>query len=435
MSSELNRATQPSELPGVGEKAGPLISIRNLTVHFDLGRERAPGARGTDKTGKKKQLAIKFLRLVVLGIVLTVPTLIVVSRGRLTSGWIELVVAVVVVALLITYEMSNRNGEHRTVKAVDGVSLDIFAGETLGLVGESGCGKSTLGRAILRLTQPTSGQVLFRNRDLARLSSRQMREHRRHLQIIFQDPYASLNPRMTVGEIVREPLDTFRLAKGRKADQRVQDLMETVGLSKRFIKRYPHEFSGGQRQRIGIARALAVDPDFIVADEPISALDVSIQAQILNLLEKLQHEKNLTYLFISHDLRAVRHAASRIAVMYLGKIVEIADGKAIYDDPLMPYTKALISAVPVPDPTVEATRKRMVLEGDVPSPINPPNGCRFHTRCPYVIEACREVVPPLVEIKPNHFAACIRISPKQPQIESVAPGEAPGLDAAPGTTS
>jgi oligopeptide transport system ATP-binding protein len=337
---------------------------------------------------------------------------------------------VVVAVLLITYAIFGRGGTRQTVKAVDGVSLDIFPGETLGLVGESGCGKSTLGRAILRLTDPTSGQVLFRNRDLAHLSRREMREHRRHLQIIFQDPYASLNPRMTVGAIVREPLDTFRLFKGRKADQRVQDLMETVGLSKRFIKRYPHEFSGGQRQRIGIARALAVDPDFIVADEPISALDVSIQAQILNLLEKLQLEKNLTYLFISHDLRAVRHAASRVAVMYLGKIVEIAGAKAIYDDPLMPYTKALISAVPVPDPVVEATRKRMVLEGDVPSPINPPNGCRFHTRCPYAIAACKEVVPPLVEIKLDHFAACIRISPGQPQIENVAPGDAPGLDAA-----
>ncbi|MFN2511262.1 MAG: ABC transporter ATP-binding protein [Pyrinomonadaceae bacterium] len=331
--------------------------------------------------------------------------------------------------LLITYAMFGRGGTRQTVKAVDGVSLDIFPGETLGLVGESGCGKSTLGRAILRLTEPTSGQVLFRNRDLAHLSRREMREHRRHLQIIFQDPYASLNPRMTVGAIVREPLDTFRLFKGRKADQRVQELMETVGLSKRFIKRYPHEFSGGQRQRIGIARALAVDSDFIVADEPISALDVSIQAQILNLLEKLQIEKNLTYLFISHDLRSVRHAANRVAVMYLGKIVELANAKAIYDDPLMPYTKALISAVPVPDPIVEATRKRVVLEGDVPSPINPPNGCRFHTRCPYAIEVCKEVVPPLVEIKPNHFAACIRISPQQPQIERVASGEAPGLDA------
>lgn len=316
------------------------------------------------------------------------------------------------------------------VKAVDGVTIDIYAGETLGLVGESGCGKSTLGRAILRLIEPTSGQVLFRNRDLAHLSTREMRKHRRHLQIIFQDPYASLNPRMSVGQIVGEPLDTFRIARGREADERVQQLLETVGLSKRFIKRYPHEFSGGQRQRIGIARALAVDPDFIVADEPISALDVSIQAQIMNLLAKLQREKNLTYLFISHDLRAIRHVSDRVAVMYLGKLVEIAGARTIYADPLMPYTRALISAVPVPDPKVEATRQRIVLEGDVPSPINPPQGCRFHTRCPYMIEACKQVVPPLVEIKSNHFAACIRISPDQPDIEKVAPGEAPGLAAA-----
>ena len=320
------------------------------------------------------------------------------------------------------------NPEKRVVKAVDGVSLDIFEQETLGLVGESGCGKPTLGRAILRLIEPTEGQVFYRDRDLAHLSQRQLREQRRHLQIIFQDPYASLNPRMTIGQIVGEPLETFRLARGREADKRVQELLETVGLSKRFIKRYPHEFSGGQRQRIGIARALAVDPDFIVADEPISALDVSIQAQIMNLLERLRREKNLTYLFISHDLRAIRHVSDRVAVMYLGKLVEIAESKTIYKEPLMPYTKALISAVPVPDPEVEATRQRIMLEGDVPSPINPPSGCPFHTRCPYAIDVCKEVVPQLVEIKPSHFAACIRISPAQPHIEDVPPGAAPGLN-------
>lgn len=316
----------------------------------------------------------------------------------------------------------------RVVKAVDGVSLDILRGETLGLVGESGCGKSTLGRALLRLTEPSGGQVMFRDQDLAHLSNRQLREHRRHMQIIFQDPYASLNPRMTIGQIVGEPLETFRIAQGADAEKRVQELLETVGLSKRFIKRYPHEFSGGQRQRIGIARALAVDPDFIVADEPISALDVSIQAQILNLLERLQSKKNLTYLFISHDLRAIRHVSDRTAVMYLGKLVELADAKTIYDEPLMPYTKALISAVPVPDPKIEAVRKRIMLEGDVPSPINPPPGCRFHTRCPFAIEACREVEPQLIQIKPAHYAACIRISPEEPNIENVAPGAAPGLE-------
>jgi oligopeptide transport system ATP-binding protein len=315
----------------------------------------------------------------------------------------------------------------RVVKAVDGVTIDIYPGETLGLVGESGCGKSTLGRALLRLTEPTGGQVFYKGKDLAHLSRNAMREQRRYLQMIFQDPYASLNPRMTVGQIIGEPVETFRLARGKDVDRRVQELMETVGLSKRFIKRYPHEFSGGQRQRIGIARALAVDPDFIVCDEPISALDVSIQAQIMNLMERLQREKNLTYLFISHDLRAIRHVSDRVAVMYLGKLVEIADAKTIYYEPLMPYTKALISAVPVPDPEIEATRQRVVLEGDVPSPINPPPGCRFHTRCPYAIPACKEVVPPLAEIKPNHFAACIRISPEEPDIEKVAPGEAPGL--------
>ena len=315
----------------------------------------------------------------------------------------------------------------RVVKAVDGVSIDILPGETLGLVGESGCGKSTMGRALLRLTDPTDGQVLFRGRDLAHLSQKELRKERRHMQMIFQDPYASLNPRMTVGQIISEPIETFRLANKKDRQTRVQELMETVGLSPRFIKRYPHEFSGGQRQRIGIARALAANPDFIVADEPISALDVSIQAQIMNLMERLQRQRNLTYLFISHDLRAIRHVSDRVAVMYLGKLVEIADAKVVYDEPLMPYTKALISAVPVPDPEIEATRQRIVLEGDVPSPINPPPGCRFHTRCPYAIQACKEVVPPLAEIKPHHFAACIRISPDQPHIEKVAPGDAPGL--------
>jgi oligopeptide transport system ATP-binding protein len=318
-------------------------------------------------------------------------------------------------------------GKSQIVKAVDGVTLDILAGETLGLVGESGCGKSTLGRAILRLTEPTSGEVLFHDKDLAHLSKSEMREHRRNLQIIFQDPYASLNPRMTVGQIISEPIETFRLARGEVKQRRVQELMETVGLNKQFIKRYPHEFSGGQRQRIGIARALAVDPDFVVADEPISALDVSIQAQILNLLERLRREKNLTYLFISHDLRAVQRISDRVAVMYLGKIVELAESQSIYAEPLMPYTKALISAVPVPDPKIEATRRRIVLQGDVPSPINPPQGCRFHTRCAYAIDACRDIEPPLVQIKPNHFAACIRISPEEPNIDRVPPGEAPGL--------
>jgi oligopeptide transport system ATP-binding protein len=315
----------------------------------------------------------------------------------------------------------------QVVKAVDGVSLDIYPGETLGLVGESGCGKSTLGRAVLRLTEPTSGQILFRGNDLSHLSNSAMREQRRHLQIIFQDPYASLNPRMTVSQIISEPLETFRLARGQAKKERVQELMEMVGLSARFLKRYPHEFSGGQRQRIGIARALAVDPSFIVADEPISALDVSIQAQIMNLLDQLRRQKNLTYLFISHDLRAIRHVSDRVAVMYLGKIVELAEGKTVYASPLMPYTKALISAVPVPNPKIEAKRRRIVLEGDVPSPINPPKGCRFHTRCPYAIDVCGEIEPQLVEIKPNHFAACIRISPEEPDIDRVAPGAAPGL--------
>jgi oligopeptide transport system ATP-binding protein len=310
--------------------------------------------------------------------------------------------------------------ETKHVKAVDGVSFDIKKGETLGLVGESGCGKSTLGKALLRLTPITGGNAFYNGKDIATLTEGEMRDQRKNLQMIFQDPYASLNPRMNVGQIIGEPIYTFGLANGRSVESRVQDLMETVGMSRRFMRRYPHEFSGGQRQRIGIARALAVDPEFIVADEPISALDVSIQAQIMNLMEKLQAEKNLTYLFISHDLRAGRHLSDRVAVMYLGKIVELADGREIYREPLMPYSKALISAVPVPDPEIEAKRERIILKGDVPSPINPPSGCHFHTRCPYMIAECQQIVPQLVEIKPKHFAACIRISAEKPHIEENA---------------
>jgi oligopeptide transport system ATP-binding protein len=315
----------------------------------------------------------------------------------------------------------------RIVKAVDGVSFEIRTGETLGLVGESGCGKSTLGRALLRLTPHTGGQVYFRGHELAQLSSRELRRMRRHMQMIFQDPYASLNPRMTVGQIVSEPLETFGLAHRRELAERVGELLETVGLSARHVNRYPREFSGGQRQRIGIARALAANPVFIVADEPISALDVSIQAQIMNLLERLRRERNLTYLFISHDLRAIRHLSDRIAVMYLGKLVELGVARDVYAAPLMPYTKALISAVPFPDPEREAVRRRVVLAGDVPSPLDPPRGCRFHTRCPFAIEACREVTPALAEIKPAHFAACIRISPDRPDIEQIERDAAPGL--------
>jgi oligopeptide transport system ATP-binding protein len=293
------------------------------------------------------------------------------------------------------------------IKAVDGIDFTMFRGETLGLVGESGCGKSTTGRAILQLYRPTDGEVLFEGTELTKSKGEELRKMRRRMQMIFQDPYASLNPRMTVGSIIGEPLEVHGIGSTKKERQeRVQELLKTVGLNPYFVNRYPHEFSGGQRQRIGVARALAVNPAFIVCDEPISALDVSIQAQIINLLEDLQDELGLTYLFIAHDLSVVRHISDRIAVMYLGKIVELADRDELYANPMHPYTQALLSAVPIPDPTIEVNRKRIILEGDVPSPANPPKGCNFCTRCPRVMDICRQEDPPFKEYKPGHFAAC-----------------------------
>jgi len=295
------------------------------------------------------------------------------------------------------------------IKAVDGISFFVRRSETLGLVGESGCGKTTTGRTLLQLYRPTEGHVYFEGQDLSEMKGEQLRRMRRRMQMIFQDPYASLNPRMTIGSIIGEPLEVHNIAKGKEKRERVQELLRLVGLNPYFINRYPHEFSGGQRQRIGVARALALNPDFIVCDEPVSSVDVSIQAQIVNLLEDLQAQFGMAYLFIAHDLSMVRHISDRVAVMYLGKIVELTSRGELYSNPLHPYTQSLLSAVPIPDPVVEERRQRIILEGDVPSPANPPEGCNFNTRCPVVMDVCHEEDPEFKEVSSGHGVACHRV--------------------------
>lgn len=297
-------------------------------------------------------------------------------------------------------------GRRAVLKAVDDVTFSVRKGEVFGLVGESGCGKTTVGRTIVGLYSPTAGKVLYKGEDTSRLKGAEVKKFKRRVQMIFQDPYASLDPRMTVGDIIGEALDIHRLARGKERLARIHELLNVVGLSAEHANRFPHEFSGGQRQRIGIARALAVDPEFIVADEPISALDVSIQAQVVNLLSRLREERGLTYIFIAHDLAMVKHLSDNVGVMYLGRLVELAPSAELYKNPLHPYTQGLLSAIPIPDPRVERERKRIVLEGEVPSPVNPPKGCRFQTRCRHAKPACREEDPKLKPVAPGHFAAC-----------------------------
>ena len=306
------------------------------------------------------------------------------------------------------YFLAKRGYIHMSqyVKAVDGISLDVMEGETVGLVGESGCGKSTLGRTIMKIYEPTGGEIFYRGQNITKLSNKKMHNLRKSMQMIFQDPYASLNPRFTIGDIIEEPMVIHNMYTKAERKEKVYELLELVGLKPDHIRRYPHEFSGGQRQRVGIARTLALNPDFIVCDEPISALDVSIQAQIINLLEKIQDEQGISYLFIAHDLAVVKHISNRIGVMYLGHLVELADSEELYRHPLHPYTEMLMSAIPIADPDLSAARKRIKLEGEVPSPLNPPSGCPFRTRCPKATETCAMAMPPLKETAPGHFAAC-----------------------------